>query len=259
MAIFESKSLEIFRSDETKNFVQKILAERSNEFISNMTSIVGSNPDLQKVTPTSLMGCCLKAAALGLPVDPSLGLAYIVPFGGLATLQLSYKSYIQLAIRSGQYKKINVVDVRVGEIVTVDEFTEEYKFSRIPDDIKRQNAAIAGYFAFFELNNSFKKEIFWSLEKLLNHARKYSKGYNSSSSPWKTSQDAMCRKTMLRHLISKWGVMSVEMQGAHKSDMGTTEYNPETLEETVTYSKKEDVIEVDSVVDSAEEEFKKRS
>ena len=103
MSLFESsKTLEIIRSDDTKQFVEKILAERSKEFTSNLLTIVGGNPELQKLNPVSLMGCAIKAAALNLPVDPQLGLAYIVGFGGSATLQLGYKGYIQLAIRSGK-------------------------------------------------------------------------------------------------------------------------------------------------------------
>jgi recombination protein RecT len=203
------------------------------------------------------MGACLKAAALNLPIEPSLGLAYPVPYSGTATFMIGWKGYVQLAMRTGQYKKIVVTEVRVGEVVNIDHFTETYEFSPITDDVKRQKSAICGYYTMFELNNGYKKELYWPIEKILAHGKKYSKCFNFGA--WKDHRDEMCRKTMIKQLIPKWGIMSVEMSEAYKADQAVVEYDPETGEEItdVIDFVPEDAVEADVVIeqDSAEAEF----
>jgi recombination protein RecT len=223
LSIYESsKTLQHLSSNESQEFIKKVMKEKAEEFQTFLLSTVASDKALQTCTPSSLMGTFMKAEALGLTLDQTLGCAYCVPYSGQATFQLGYKGYIQLAIRSGMYKKINVVDVREGEIVELDEFTETFKFKAVE---KREVVKVIGYYAYFELQNGFCKQIYWSIEKLLEHAKKYSKSFNSPTSPWKTSLDTMCKKTMLRQLISKWGLMSIELQQAYKSDMGVIEFD----------------------------------
>lgn len=250
MELIDSKTIDVLKSDEVKHFVQKILDKRTPQFLISMLSAVTSNDNLKKCKPQSVLGCCLKAATLDLAVDPSMGHAYIIPYGELAQFQLGYKAYIQLAMRTGQYKKLLVTEVRIGEVIELDDFTETYRFSRIQDDIKRESSKIAGYYAMFELLNGFKKEMFWSFTKLLNHGKRYSKTFNSSGSPWKSSPDDMCRKTLLRQLISKWGIMSIEMQQAYKADMASIEYKEDGTDR-ISYVDNDGSTNVNYVMESA--------
>lgn len=149
----------------------------------------------------------------------------------MVNLWVSDKGYIQLAIRSGQYKRLNVVDIKEGELIKYDPLNEEIEVNLIPDERKREQAKTIGYYAMFELVNGFKKSIYWSKEKMESHALKYSKGYASKKGYtfWEKDFDGMAYKTMLRQLISKWGIMSVELQKAFVSDYGV-EHEDGTIE-----------------------------
>jgi recombination protein RecT len=138
-----------------------------------------------------------------------------------AQFQIGYKGYIQLAIRSGQYKKLNVLAIKKDELVLFDPLAEEIEVKLIEDEEKREKAETIGYYAMFELTNGFRKAIYWSKAKMESHALKYSKGYQAKKgfTFWEKDFDGMAYKTMLRQLISKWGVMSVEMQTAIDADM----------------------------------------
>lgn len=254
LKLIDSKVVDALRSADSQEFVKKILNERASSFITSMVSVVSASPELQRCTPQSILGACLKAAALNLPIEPSLGLAYIVPFSGTATFMLGWKGYIQLALRTGQYKKINVVDVRVGEIVEIDHFTETYTFAYIQDDVKRQKSPICGYFATFELTNGYKKELYWSIEKLLTHGKKYSKSFNFGA--WRSNQDEMCKKTLIKQLLSKWGILSIEMTEALKSDGATIEYDSEGNENVNFESNINSAIDAEIIEpDAAEDEY----
>ena len=149
-----------------------------------------------------------------------------------ATFQLSYRGMLQLAMRSGQYKAMNVTDIREGELVAYNPIEDSYEFKPETDYTKRSSLKIVGYYAFFEMINGFKKGIYWTIEQLDAHAKKYSASYRNgwSSSIWKSDFDAMAKKTLLRQLISKWGIMSVEMEKAYVGDQaviredGTPDY-----------------------------------
>ena len=138
--------------------------------------------------------------------------------------RISVKGYLQLAMRSGQYRKINVVDVKEGELIGYDPFTEEHSFAPITDPVKRAEADVIGYFAYFELNNGYRKELYWTREQMQAHAKQYSKGYKTDLSKgtsytfWSKNFNEMAKKTMLRQLISKWGIMSMEFQTAYNGD-----------------------------------------
>ena len=159
--------------------------------------------------------------------------------GLVAQFQLGYKGYIQLAIRSGYYERLNVVEIKEGELMSYNPLDEEIKVSLITDEEERENTPTIGYYAMFRYHNGFIKSIYWSRNKMEAFALKYSKGYRKKSGYtfWEKDFDAMARKTMLRQLISKWGIMSIEMQKALDSDMavvnedGTVDYIDSDYEE----------------------------
>ena len=158
-----------------------------------------------------------------------------------AQFQLGYKGYIQLAIRSGQYKKLNVLAIKEGELVRFDPLNEEIEVNLIDDEEAREETETIGYYAMFEYTNGFKKAMYWSKKKMEAHALKYSKGYQAKKGCtfWEKDFDAMAYKTMLRQLISKWGIMSIDMLSAMDADMavihedGTKDYVDIDNEETV--------------------------
>ena len=200
----------------------------AQQFISSIVSAVQTNPGLSECTNASLLSAALLGHSLNLPPSPQLGKMYFVPYknkkAGVTEAQfmLSYKGYLELAMRSGQYKKIHVTDIREGELKGYDPIEDEYTFEPIMDISKRMEMPIAGYYGYFILENGFKKALYWSKEKMEAHAKKYSAAYrnNWDSCLWKTDFDSMAQKTIIRQLISKYGVMSIEMQKAYAGDYG---------------------------------------
>lgn len=232
---------------------QSLLSTLGNQksmekFTSSVLSAVSINHDLQQCDFGSVVSAGLLANALELSLSPSLGFAYLVPFKDnknnrtTATFILGYRGYIQLAIRSGYYKKLIVADIKDGELVKADSINEEYVFSPIEDFNERENAKTIGYYAMFEHVNGFVKKMYWSKEKMLSHADRYSKAFSLNgdkyhkpykdyveckipstelwkySSHWYVDFDEMSKKTMIRQLLSKWGVMSIDMQKAYDDD-----------------------------------------
>lgn len=227
----------------TSNVVQKKVNEilgdekRGARFVSSIVSAVNSNPSLKECDNGSVLSGALLGESLNLSPSPQLGNYFLVPFndktkGKVATFQLGYKGYIQLAIRSGQYKKLNVLAIKEGELVKYDPLNEEIEVNLIEDEEKREKAKTIGYYAMFEYVNGFRKTLYWTKAKMEKHANTYSQGYRAKKGYtfWEKDFDSMAYKTMLRQLISKWGIMSVEMQNAYESDMaiikedGTKEY-----------------------------------
>lgn len=198
---------------------------RAKRFIASISSAVATNPSLQQCDAGSILSGALLGEALNLSPSPQLGQYYLVPFKDKAQFQLGYKGYIQLAIRSGQYKDIDVIEVREGEYLGRDKITGKHQFEFIEDEVERENKSIIGYMAYFEYLNGFYKNIYWSKEKMQKHALEYSQAYASdvkkgtSYSFWSKDFNGMAFKTMLRQLISKWGVMSIEIQEAMTKDM----------------------------------------
>ena len=217
--------------------------KKGARFISSIVSAVNNNPTLKECDNQSIISGALLGESLNLSPSPQLGQYYLVPFadkerGKVATFQMGYKGYIQLAIRSCQYKKLNVLAIKEGELIKYDPLNEEIEVQLIDDEEKRENAKTIGYYAMFEYVNGFRKTMYWSKKKMEKHALQYSKGYAKKSGYtfWEKDFDGMAYKTMLRQLISKWGIMSVDMQQAFEGDMayikddGTKEYvdNEET-------------------------------
>jgi recombination protein RecT len=240
--------------------VNEILGDekKAARFTSSIVSAVNNNPQLAECENMSILSGALLGESLNLSPSPQLGNYYLVPFkdkerGLLATFQMGYKGYIQLAIRSGQYKKLNVLAIKEGELIKYDPLNEEIEVQLIDDEEKRENAKTIGYYAMFEYINGFRKTLYWSKKKMEKHALQYSKGYAKKSGYtfWEKDFDAMAYKTMLRQLISKWGIMSVEMQNAFEGDMayikedGSKEYvdNEDLRQTTPEAEVKEEVKE----------------
>lgn len=217
--------------------------ELVKKFTAAITSGVTQNPQLSTCTPMSVISAALIAETLKLAHSSHMGHYYLVPYetknGKVAQFQIGYKGYIQLAIRTGQYKNINVVPIKEGELVSFNPITEESVFKAIEDPLAREKAKTIGYYAFFKLLNGFEKGLYWSREKMQNHAETYSPAYKGKSkdSFWHKDFDAMACKTMIRQLLSKWGMLSVEIITAYQADMaeikedGTFNYIDSTDEE----------------------------
>lgn len=225
-------------ADAVKNQINQVVGGKDGQrFISAIVSAVNTNPALQECTNQSILSGALLGESLKLSPSPQLGQYYLVPFndknkGKVAQFQLGYKGYIQLAIRSGQYKKLNVLAIKEGELIRFDPLNEEIEVRLIEDEEEREQANTIGYYAMFEYTNGFRKAIYWSKRKMEAHALKYSKGYQTKKGYtfWEKDFDGMAYKTMLRQLISKWGIMSIDMASAIDSDMavinedGTKDY-----------------------------------
>lgn len=206
--------------------------KRQAKFVTAITSAVSTTPALQACEPVSIVSGALLGEALNLSPSPQLGHYYLVPFedkkNGISKAQfiLGYKGYIQLAIRSGQYKKLNVLPIKQGELISFDPLNEEIEVQLIQDNREREQAETIGYYAMFEYLNGFGKVLYWSKEKMESHALKYSLGYRSDKKKgtawtfWSKDFDGMACKTMIRQLISKWGIMSIDLQTALEKDNG---------------------------------------
>lgn len=218
--------------DAVRDQINKVVGGKDGQrFISAIVSATNTNSMLQECTNQSILSAALLGESLKLSPSPQLGHYYLVPFndkekGKVAQFQLGYKGYIQLAIRSGQYKKLNVMAIKEGELEYFDPLNEEIKINlQINDWDEREKLPTIGYYAFFELVNGFRKALYWSKAQMEGHAFKYSQGYRNDKLKgnaytfWSKDFDGMAYKTMLRQLISKWGIMSIEMQSAFEGDM----------------------------------------
>lgn len=200
--------------------------KRAQRFVASITSAVATNPALQECDPATILSGALLGESLGLSPSPQLGQYYLVPFSNTkkgckdAQFQLGYKGYVQLALRSGYYKRLNVMAVKDGELIGWDPLTEEIQLAMMADELEREKAPSIGYVAMFEYQNGFRKTMYWSREKMEAHALKYSKGYAAKKGYtfWEKDFDGMAFKTMLRQLISKWGIMSIDLQTAFEQD-----------------------------------------
>ncbi|WAJ24027.1 recombinase RecT [Lacrimispora xylanolytica] len=241
------------------NIMQVVGQKNTTRFIASVVSAVQNTPALQECSNNSILSAALLGEALNLSPSPQLGQIYMVPYkkkdreGNVisvdAQFQLGAKGYKQLAMRTGQYLDLDVVLVRQGEYLGRDRLTGKHKFEFIEDDAIREELPVIGYLAYFELLNGFRKQIYWTRTKMEKHADQYSQAFNLNevksknskydrvsyedflagkypekdswkySSFWYKSFDEMAEKTMIRQLISKWGIMSIEMSDAYERDM----------------------------------------
>ena len=229
--------------DAVKDQINRVVGGKNgSRFISSIVSAVQATPALQECSNSSILSAALLGESLNLSPSPHLGQFYMVPYDNRnkgmkeAQFQLGYKGYIQLATRSGQYKKLTVLAIKEGELVRFDPLNEEIEVNLIEDEEARENAPAMGYYAMFEYTNGFRKALYWSRAKMEAHAKKYSPGYKKDLEKgtqwtfWAKDFDGMAYKTMLRQLISKWGIMSIDMIQAIDADMavihedGTKDY-----------------------------------
>lgn len=205
----------------------ELLGKRAPQFISSVVSMVNADVNLQQAfyeSPMTIIQSALKAATFDLPIDQNLGYAYIVPFKNSkkqedgtwvkkmeASFILGWKGMHQLALRTGAYKTINVVDIREGELKSYNRLTEEVKIEFVEDDNERETLPIIGYVGYYRLVNGAEKTIYMTKKQIENHEKKFRKG-DYMGKGWKDDWDAMARKTVYRRLIGKWGVMSIDYQ-----------------------------------------------
>ncbi len=245
--------------DVKANIVSVIGEKQAPTFISSVVSAVQTNPNLAKCSNKSILSAALLGESLHLTPSPQLGQYYMVPYGEEAQFQMGAKGYKQLAIRSGQYQKIVTSNIKEGELKSYNPITEEFVFEPILDEEQRNKLPTVGYYAMFRLNNGFTKELYWSKEKMENHARQYSKGYandlkkKTSYTFWSKDFDGMAEKTMIRQLISKWGIMSIEMQKAFEGDMSVIGDDGQVHYVDNEHDVKEDAI--NDIEQTATEEF----
>ena len=246
-------------SDAVKNKINQMIAGKDGgKFITSLISLVSNNPELAKCEHSTILASALLGESLKLSPSPQLGQFFLVPFKDnkngriVAQFQLGYKGYIQLAIRSGYYKKLNVLAIKEGELINYNPLDESLEVKLVDDEEKRENSNTIGYFAMFEYQNGFTKTLYWSKEKMQAHARKYSQAYRSDLNKstkysfWSKDFDGMGFKTMLRQLISKWGIMSVNFQTALTNDMAVIRDNEQP--EYVDNVEESDIIEADVTV-----------
>lgn len=209
----------LLNQDLFKKKFEDVLGSRAPQFIASVINLVGNDKYLAGCNPVSVISACLVAATLDLPIDKNLGYAWIVPYKDKgvpkAQFQMGYRGYVQLALRSGQYRSINVIDVHEGEMVKWDPLTEEMKI----DFNQKVSDKVIGYAAYFELLNGFKKAEYWDMQRILEHKNKFSK----SDFGWNKDFNAMARKTVLRNLLNHWGILSIQMQNGMSADLAATE------------------------------------
>lgn len=205
----------------------ELLKDRAPQFVASLVQLVNASQQLQRCDPNSIIAAAVTAAAMDLPIEKNLGFAHIVPYGDQAQFQMGYKGFIQLAIRTGQYKFINVAEVFDGELDYHNKLTSEITLK--PENKKSDK--IVGYVAYFKLVNGFEHAVFWDAERVELHAKRYSKAYSKGyDTPWKTDFDKMAMKTVIKDLLSHWGILSIEMTRALTDDLAVR-----TLDGEVTY------------------------
>lgn len=209
----------LIKQDAIKQRFNELLGQKAPGFLSSVLNVVNSNSLLKECNPREILAAAAIAASLDLPVDPNLGFAYIVPYKDRGAprpqFQVGYRGYIQLAMRTGLYKTINATHVYEGEIESYNRITGEVVFS----ERGATSEKIVGYIAYFKLINGFEKFEYWSVDKVIQHAERFSQSYRAGkSSPWHTDFDAMATKTVLKALLHKYGILSIEMQTAVKAD-----------------------------------------
>jgi recombination protein RecT len=201
---------------------EQVLANKAPQFMASVLNLYNGDPGLREAEPMSIVSSAMVAASLDLPVDKNLGYAWIVAFYDskkgykAAQFQLGYKGYIQLALRSGQYKAINVIPVYEGELLKWNRLTEEIDL----DLDARKSDKVIGYCGYFKLVNGFEKTVYWTRDEVEAHRIKHNKAKDKKSlnNVWRSDYDAMAMKTVLRNMLGKWGILSIDMQKAFSED-----------------------------------------
>lgn len=242
------KLKKVLYAPSVKEQFQNSLKENAGAFTASIIDLYNNDNYLQKCDPNKVVMEALKAATLKLPINKQMGFAYIVPYKNKPEFQIGYKGYIQLAMRTGQYKYLNAGEVYEGMEVEENILTGSIEISG------KKTGDIIGYFAYMELLNGFSKTVYMTKKEVEAHGQEYSKSYSYSSSAWKTNFDAMAKKTVLRRLLSKYGIMSVEMVSAFSNE---SSFNDESeIQEEIDNEANSEVIDVE--VEEAELKPKKK-
>lgn len=220
----EAKTLKgMLESPAYKKKFEEMLGKKAAGFMSSIIAVTNNNNHLMKADPSTVIGAAAQAAMLDLPINQSLGFAYILPYKGAAQFQLGYKGYIQLAQRSGQYVDIGAKTVYEGELEYENRLLDKFKFGN------RTGDKVIGYLAYFRLTNGFEKMLFMTLDEMQAHAKKYSQNYKGGTDKWGLADfNVMAEKTVLKRLLSKFGPLSIEsvqMSQALSNDGGVISMN----------------------------------
>ena len=246
----------LFAKQSVQDRFEKLLGNKAQGFISSVLQIVNGNTLLQNASPETVLNAAATAAVLNLEINPNLGLAWIVPYKGRAQFQMGWKGFVQLALRTSQYKNINVIEIYENQFKSFNALTEclDADFS------VEGSGKVVGVASYLKLVSGFEKTVYWSMEKVKAHATKYSKTYgkvNKSGqlihSPWNDEDQfiSMCLKTVLKSTISKWGIMSIEMQTAQLADQSV-----QAEQGKYDYIDNNQTIDVDQVSEMEEKEIK---
>jgi recombination protein RecT len=261
---------EMLNSEYVKKRFMEVMGEKSTAFIASVLNATQKNPELAKCDPQSILSSAMVAATLDLPIDSNLGFSAIVPYNTkrkdkngkeywvtLAQFQIMYKGFIQLALRSGQYKTINVSPIYEDEFESYDIITGDIIIHPVAGGYREQEEQdkIIGYVAFFRLLNGYERLEYWSLKKIIAHGEKYSKSFDNKNGLWKKDPHAMYAKTVLKNTLSKWGIMSVTMQSAIVADQAVIKSFDKPIDsENVRYIDSTDQSKQTENVDEAETE-----
>ena len=260
-----------FVQDNVKEKFAEVLNDKAPQFMTSVVNAIRGNASLQKCEPQSIISSALVAATYDLPIDSNLGFSAIVPYKEKAQFQMMYKGFVQLAIRSGAYKNMHVSEVYEDEVESYNPITGELEFVKtaVKDGFRSKGNTdkIFGYYAMFKLLTGFQKELYMTVEEVTNHAKKYSASYKQDlnkgwkSSKWTTDFDAMAKKTVLKLLLSKWGILSIDMQRAIADDQrvyddsgnGNYSDNPDSKPTELPFNPWGNVVDAEVVEDGAEQ------
>ncbi len=217
-----SKIEELMNQDNIKKRFKEVLGKKSAGFISSLIAAYKGNSSLREADPMSVISAGMIAATLDLPINSNLGFAHIVPYSSkgvmLAQFQVGWKGFVQLAIRTGQYKTMNAAVIYEGELKSYNRITGEVEF----DLAGKKSDKVIGYVSFFKLINGFEKYLYMPVEETTAHGKKYSKSFNTATGKWKLDFDSMSLKTVVKMLLGKWGILSIELQKAITADQGVS-------------------------------------
>lgn len=238
----------VLNAESVREQFRNALKENASSFVASLIDLYASDKYLQECNPSQVVMEALKAATLKLPINKQLGFAYIVPYKKVPQFQLGYKGYIQLAMRTGQYKYLNAGIVYEGMEVKKDILTGKVEISGEP----KSDKAI-GYFTYMELLNGFSKTLYMTKDEIINHAKKHSKSYGNKNGAWSTNFDEMAMKTTTRLLLSKYGILSTDMIAALTTD--TVDDTETVVEREIEENANKEVIDVEyEVIDEKEQE-----
>lgn len=219
----------LFSDEKIKKRFEEILGKKAQGFMSSVMNVTNNNKLLKNADAQTVMSAAVVAATLDLPIDPNLGFSYIVPYGGKAQFQMGYKGFVQLALRTGQYTKMNAIPVYKNQFKSWNGLTETLE----ADFSVSGEGDVEGFAVYFELINGFSKTAYFTKKELLAHGKRYSKTFGNG--PWQTNPDEMCLKTAIKKTLTKWGILSIEMQTALKVDQGIIKKDNLDDEDSIEY------------------------